>query len=421
MLKIARRRTSFNQIVPLHKTDNFIGKITHPSTQNKKHILLGSGILTSLLPKNAIKKVINEVISGKASTAAKNLIALHDKYPNKTRLNPGEKHAPLNFGKGRIGWANYMGPGTKLLKRLNRGDKPRSFADKVSQRHDIDYSLSRDASDIRKADSRMLKSLARGKRENLDTKWNLNIGTAGIGTKKLLEDVDLLRKDAFLGRPMNQKILRDKRAELEMQGFGPGDVLKAKIIKALRRAKNKKKIKKGKGLGVAGGSLRLAGGKKSGGSLRLAGGSLKLAGGALRLSGQGVDNIVARFVPEIIKNLRKLGFAPTKIFDPLRLRRGLKIQDKRKFDLKKEIEKQKKQKGGAIPILAILAVVGASLALIPPGIKAAKAIIPVVKDIFDFSKKKLTGKGLSSLLAEDLIKNRPNGKFVRAICKLCRK
>ena len=52
-----------------------------------------------------------------------------------------------------------MGPGTKIVDRLNKNIKPKSYADKVSLKHDIDYTTAKNKNDIRKADEKMLSSL----------------------------------------------------------------------------------------------------------------------------------------------------------------------------------------------------------------------------------------------------------------------
>ena len=54
---------------------------------------------------------------------------------------PGENHAILKLPNGMPGIANFMGPGTQVVKRLQRGDPPRTASDKTAMRHDIDYGL----------------------------------------------------------------------------------------------------------------------------------------------------------------------------------------------------------------------------------------------------------------------------------------
>jgi len=62
----------------------------------------------------------------------------------------------LNF----IGQA-IMGPGTKLAKRLKRGDPGINPLDKIAKQHDIDYSHAQNLQDKWKADTKMIKAIDR--------------------------------------------------------------------------------------------------------------------------------------------------------------------------------------------------------------------------------------------------------------------
>ena len=53
----------------------------------------------------------------------------------------------------------YMGPGTKLKKRLARGDPGINRLDKIAKRHDIDYSKSKNLQDKWIADAKMIDSI----------------------------------------------------------------------------------------------------------------------------------------------------------------------------------------------------------------------------------------------------------------------
>ena len=58
-------------------------------------------------------------------------------------------------------WLGYqfMGPGTKLAKRLKRGDPGINRLDKIAKQHDIDYSKAKNLRDKWKADTRMIKAI----------------------------------------------------------------------------------------------------------------------------------------------------------------------------------------------------------------------------------------------------------------------
>jgi len=53
----------------------------------------------------------------------------------------------------------YMGPGTKLAKRLKRGDPGINRLDKIAKQHDIDYSHAKNLQDKWKADTKMIKAI----------------------------------------------------------------------------------------------------------------------------------------------------------------------------------------------------------------------------------------------------------------------
>ena len=55
----------------------------------------------------------------------------------------------------------YMGPGTKLKKRLKRGDPGINRLDRIAKQHDIDYSRAQNLQDKLKADTKMIKTIDR--------------------------------------------------------------------------------------------------------------------------------------------------------------------------------------------------------------------------------------------------------------------
>ena len=186
----------------------------------------------------------------------------------------GERHAILQLPNGKYGVANYMGPGTQVIKRLKRGDPPRTLSDKTAMRHDIDYALAAGAKDkatqeklIREADRRMVSNLDRIAKTKGDAKKNIFQGRRLIQGKMAAEDIGLMEKGSF-GGPLgnitadDMAILKSNRDKLGQEGYGmlPAQQLKLKLLKA------HKKSKKGKGLKVPGGGLKVPGG-----GLRLAG------------------------------------------------------------------------------------------------------------------------------------------------------
>ena len=206
----------------------------------------------------------------------------------------GEKHAILQLANGKYGIANYMGPGTQVVKRIARGDPPRTLADKVAQRHDIDYTLASAMSSkekqlkaVREADNRMINSLNRLEQGNLDAKKNIMLGKQIIKGKTIAEDLGILDKSKFAGdlekmSDADRMKLMAKRASLSQEGYGlPGQKLKQKLIKHY--------ASKGSGVSLPGkgGGVSLPG-KGGGVSLPGKGGGVSLPGkgGALSLAGQ---------------------------------------------------------------------------------------------------------------------------------------
>lgn len=53
----------------------------------------------------------------------------------------------------------YMSPGTKLNKRLARGDPGIDRLDRLAKQHDIDYSKAKNLQDKWKADAKMIKGI----------------------------------------------------------------------------------------------------------------------------------------------------------------------------------------------------------------------------------------------------------------------
>ena len=53
----------------------------------------------------------------------------------------------------------YMGPGTKLEKRLKRGDPGINRLDRIAKKHDIDYSKAKTLQDKHKADRLMVQRI----------------------------------------------------------------------------------------------------------------------------------------------------------------------------------------------------------------------------------------------------------------------
>jgi len=205
--------------------------------------------------KDLIKKGAEMAVDAYGSelgTTVKNLLPSSDE--NARPAFVGERHAILQLPNGKYGMANYMGPGTQVIKRLKRGDPARTQSDKVAMRHDIDYAMaagmkSKEAQTkaVRQADQRMVSSLNRISKNKGDARKNIFQGRRLIQGKMAAEDVGLLAKDKFVGdlKPINDQdkvLLMSKRAGLAQEGYGldksmlPGEALKMKLMKSMKRS-----------------------------------------------------------------------------------------------------------------------------------------------------------------------------------------
>lgn len=176
------------------------------------------GKLASLLPVRKIGESVAATISN----------AFPDSDENARNIFPGENHAIVRLPNDKYGRANYTGPGTRVIERLRRskgGDPPRVLSDKVSQAHDIRYTLADSVHNVREADLKMISSLRKLEQEGSDRSVNIVPAMIGIRGKVALEDFGLLSRDAFVSvdekpSPEDEKLLRDKLWELEQEGFG---------------------------------------------------------------------------------------------------------------------------------------------------------------------------------------------------------
>lgn len=171
----------------------------------------------------------------------KNLV---NSNPTKSILNDGESgelHAILQTPEG-LKKANYMGPGTQLIKRLKRGDKPLTPADKVSLGHDIQYTLAQTPEDIREADTIMKRDLGRLLKKGKETTLNVAQGQL-IKVKNLAENIlePLLKK---VGVPninelqlsenklslRDRKLLDDTLEKIQKEGYALKSIKKRKPL-----------------------------------------------------------------------------------------------------------------------------------------------------------------------------------------------
>lgn len=199
---------------------------------------------------------IMDAYTSETATTLKNIIPSSDKTARP--LYPGENHMILKLPNGRSGYANFMGPGTEIEKRLKRGDPGRTPSDMVAKMHDTQYALAQNASDkreqarlIRQADNRMINSLKAIKagKHGGDKRRNITAGMRLIQAKKVKED--LTGTQGSFGGPLKKHsagdmaLLKGEEKKLEMMGYGnmlPGDILKMKLLKKMSREKKMKSL-----------------------------------------------------------------------------------------------------------------------------------------------------------------------------------
>lgn len=100
---------------------------------------------------------------------------------------PGETHGILKMPNGSYERAAYMGPGTQVIKRLQKGIKGKTAVDRIAKRHDIDYGLATSPADVKRADKKMVKSL-RALKKGEDSQFNIMQGKLMI-PKMLAEKI----------------------------------------------------------------------------------------------------------------------------------------------------------------------------------------------------------------------------------------
>ncbi len=87
---------------------------------------------------------------------------------------PGERHQVIYLPDGTYNSAIFSGPGTNLKLRIQRGDQPLSYVDKVAEGHDLRYALAATDADIRTADNKMIQLLTKAQAQKLDSNFNIN-------------------------------------------------------------------------------------------------------------------------------------------------------------------------------------------------------------------------------------------------------
>lgn len=145
--------------------------------------------------------------NGLASSINKAINTITAKLPasdkNARKGFPGERHAILKLPNGKLGVGNFIGPGTAVVKRIQRGDPPRTPVDRVARQHDVDYMRAGRVKDktkreqmVRAADVRMVRAVRKIEASKTDSAVNIAQAKLIIAKMKL-EDTGLLSKSQF--------------------------------------------------------------------------------------------------------------------------------------------------------------------------------------------------------------------------------
>ena len=152
---------------------------------------------------NLANEINSETVKGGSVFTMENAKKLKEYYDLGMRIYKdaqkyeGERHIPL-WVNGGFKMSSYMGPNTDLFKRLEEGIEAVSFADLVSQLHDINYGIAQLSNTkeeqlrkVRQADELMINQLNRGRELKLDNRLNIGLAKHGISTKIKLENANI--------------------------------------------------------------------------------------------------------------------------------------------------------------------------------------------------------------------------------------
>jgi hypothetical protein len=200
----------------------------------------GTGFLDSI---KSVLSGAKNIAFGDIGTALSNAAPSSD--ANARPLFSGEIHTMLKLPNGKMGRANFMGPGTHLPERLRRGDPPRTYSDKESMAHDARYFLATSPADVKRADLKMIDVMQKGKLNKLDNPINITQGLRVIRAKNALENMtgkNFVDYGPGKNEEGSRPLVQAKLNELEKQGFGkkarlPGDKLKSKLIKQMAKGR----------------------------------------------------------------------------------------------------------------------------------------------------------------------------------------
>jgi hypothetical protein len=137
-------------------------------------------------------KKVHHAYTSETCNLIRNIIPFCASDDTSTLGFAGEMHTLIILPNGRIGVANFMGPGTQVIKRIKRHDVGRTPVDTLARAHDIRYTLATSVDDLRIADHIFENDL----KTTIDHPINIRLGYA-ISAKMITEDAGLISKSHF--------------------------------------------------------------------------------------------------------------------------------------------------------------------------------------------------------------------------------
>lgn len=169
----------------MNHTQHITGSIFDPPVglRVKNEIPIeGGGIFDRL--KKALSSGINKGI---------NLIA-KPPYPG----FDGEFHSVLKVPGQGLQRASFCGPGTQLIERIKRGDRPLTEVDAACFEHDKGYYRAKNTTDSRLRDMEAVRRMGDMRRSGADSKFNILQPEMVLRAKMALEDTGILDKSKFI-------------------------------------------------------------------------------------------------------------------------------------------------------------------------------------------------------------------------------
>lgn len=209
MIDMYREDPELDMLDPFHAFEKPFGAFPHDLItvitdsfveveQREAKKQAGGGLVETGLAVIKAAQVADDVIFGPVGAAVNNTLShAFNQNPEWKPISAGERHMVLPTKHG-LTRANFAGPGTNLRTRLPRGDigvDGPTGIDAAARQHDIDYTRSRNAGDVRAADDLFLQRVS----DSSQGPKTKALVRSMIQAKEFGEDSGLLDPLAFTG------------------------------------------------------------------------------------------------------------------------------------------------------------------------------------------------------------------------------